>query len=126
MVLAESVARLAASLLAILQTRVELVATEVEEESLRYFSYLMLSLAAMFCIGIAVVLGVLLAIVIYWDTHRIGILLTLIALFALAGIALAMKLRNRYRLKPRLLAHTMNELSTDRELSGRMFQQDAG
>jgi len=38
MVIADSVARLAATLLAIIQNRVELIATEVEEESLRYFS----------------------------------------------------------------------------------------
>ena len=49
MVTAESAARLAASLLAILHTRVELAATEIEEESLRYFSCLILSLAALFC-----------------------------------------------------------------------------
>lgn len=116
MVLAESIARLAASLLAVVQTRVELAATEVEEESLRYFSCLMLSLAAMFCFGIAVVLCVLLAIVVYWDTHRIGILLTLIALFAVAGAVLGLKLRNQYRMKPKLLAHTVSELATDTEL----------
>lgn len=116
MVLAESVARLAISLLAIAQTRVELVATEVEEESLRYFSYLLLSLAALFCIGMAVVLGVLLAVVLFWDTHRVGILLTLIALFGIAGVTMGLRLRSRYRVKPKLLAHTVTELSRDTDM----------
>ncbi|WP_019139503.1 phage holin family protein [Noviherbaspirillum massiliense] len=116
MVLADSLTRLASSLLATIQTRVQLVAAEVEEESLRYFSFLMLSLAAMFCLGIAIVLGVLLLVVLYWDTHRVGLLLTLIALFGLATLILLLRLRARYHAKPRLLGHTMAELSRDREL----------
>jgi uncharacterized membrane protein YqjE len=116
MVIAESVARLAASLLAILRTRVELATTEVEEESLRYFSYLLLSLAAMFCAGVAIVLGVMLAVVLYWDTHRIGILLNLAILFGIAGALIGLRVRSRYQSKPRLLKHTMAELSRDAEM----------
>ena len=114
--IAESAARLAASLLTILQTRVELVAAEVEEESLRYFSYLMLSLAALFCLGIAVVLAVMLAVVLFWDSHRIGVLLTLIILFGAAAAMLALRLRRHYRLKPPLLGHTVHELTRDTDL----------
>lgn len=116
MVLAESITRLAASLLAIVQTRAQLVATEVEEESLRYFSYLMMSLATMFCLGVAILLGVVLLVVVYWDTHRVGILLTLMALFAIAGVVIGLQLRARYRAKPRLLSHTITELARDNEL----------
>jgi uncharacterized membrane protein YqjE len=116
MVLADSLTRLAVSLLAIAQTRMELAATEVEEQSLRYFSCLLLALAALFCTGIAVVLGVLLALVLFWDTHRIGILLTLIVLFAIAGIATGMRLRRQFQLKPKLLNQTVTELSRDGEM----------
>lgn len=116
MVIAESAARLAASLLAIAQTRVELAATEVEEESLRYFSYLILSLAALFFLGVAIVLGVMLLVVLYWDEHRIGILSVLMAMFGVAGLALGMRVRTRYRYKPRLLGHTLTELSRDTDM----------
>lgn len=116
MVLAESLARVAATLLAVARNRVELVATEVEEETLRYFSYLMLSLVAMFCIGIAVVLGVMLAVVLYWETHRVGILVTLMIAFAFIGGMVGLRVWNQYRLKPRLLGHTMAELARDTEL----------
>jgi uncharacterized membrane protein YqjE len=116
MVLAESVARLAASLIAVIQTRTELIATELEEESLRYFSWLMLALVGMFCIGVAVVLGVMLIVVLYWDTHRIGTLLTLTVLFALAGIFIGIRMRSQYRAKPKLLGHTVTELSRDADL----------
>lgn len=116
MMIAESASRLAATLLAVVQNRVELVSTELEEESLRYFSCLMLSLAAMFCMGMAVVLGVLLAVVLYWDTHRVGILATLIALFAFVGVVITLRVRKQYQEKPRLLGHTMSELARDSEL----------
>jgi uncharacterized membrane protein YqjE len=116
MMIAESASRLAATLLAVLQNRVELASTELEEESLRYFSCLMLSLAAMFCMGIAVILGALLAIVLYWDTHRVAVLTVLMALFGIAGTAIALRVRRQYQVKPRLLGHTMAELSRDAEL----------
>lgn len=116
MVIAESVARLAATLLAVLQTRVDLVATEVEEETLRYFSYLLLSLAAMFCLGIAIVLGALLAVLLYWESNRVGILLALITLFGIAGIWIGLRVRRQYQMKPKLLGHTMQEISRDSEM----------
>ncbi len=116
MMIAESAARLAATLLAIVQTRVELVATEVEEESLRYFSYLMMSMAAMFCAGVAILLGTMLIVVLYWETNRIGALLTLTLLFAAAATMIGLRVRSRYRGKPKLLTHTMTELSRDTEM----------
>lgn len=116
MVIAESAARLGATLLAIVQTRVELAATEVEEESLRYFSYLILSLAALFFLGIAVVLGVMLLVVLYWDTHRVGILSTLMILFGIAGLAIGLRVRSNYRFKPKLLGHTLNEMTRDAQI----------
>jgi uncharacterized membrane protein YqjE len=114
--IAESAARLAASLLTILQTRVELAAAEVEEESLRYFSYLMLSLAALFCLGITVVLAVMLTVVLFWDSHRIGVLLALMAVFGVAAAMMGLRLRRHYRVKPPLLGHTLHELARDTDL----------
>lgn len=116
MMIAESASRLAATLLAIVQNRVELASTELEEESLRYFSCLMLSLAAMFCMGIAVVLGVILAVVLYWESQRVAILAGLMMLFGVAALMIALRVRRQYQAKPRLLGHTMAELSRDSEL----------
>ncbi|MDD5759547.1 MAG: phage holin family protein [Desulfobulbaceae bacterium] len=109
----ESVSRLAGTFIAILQTRLELIGVEVEEESLRFFSYLILALAAMFCIGMALLLGVVLTIVIYWDTQRMGVLITLMVLFALSGAAIMFGVRRNYRMRPKILSHTLKELSRD-------------
>lgn len=113
MAIAESVSRLVATFIAILQTRAELVAVEVEEEALRYFSFLLYSLTAMFCVGVAIMLAILLIVALYWDTHRIEVLVTLIMLFAAAGVLIGWKIRNGLRRKPHLLKHTLTELSRD-------------
>jgi len=112
---ADSVSRLISTFVAVLQTRAELAAVEVEEEALRYFTYLMMALAAMFFAGIALLLVIFLVVAIFWDTHRIAVLLTLIVLFGLGAGVLGMKLRDRYRQKPSLLGHTLKELSRDVE-----------
>jgi uncharacterized membrane protein YqjE len=111
----DSVARLVATFIAVLQTRAELATVEIEEEALRYFIYLMMALAAMFFAGVAILLAILLIVAIYWDEHRVGVLLTLIALFLIASFAIGMRLRDRYRRKPSLLGHTLGELSRDVE-----------
>jgi len=111
----DSVARLAATFVAVLQTRAELATIEIEEEALRYFVYLMMALAAMFFAAIAILLAILLVVALYWEEHRVGALSTLIGLFAIASVAIGMKLRDRYRRKPNLLGHTLVELSRDVE-----------
>lgn len=115
MAIIDSVTRLAATFIATLQTRLELLAIELEEESLRYFFYLLLSLAAMCCLGIAVLLVILLIIVVYWDTHRIPVLLALIGFFTLAALLIVVGIRRSYRKKSRLLAHTLAEMAKDVE-----------
>jgi uncharacterized membrane protein YqjE len=115
MALIDSATRLFATVIATLHTRVELLTVEVEEEALRYFSYLLLSLAAMACLGIAVLLAILLIVVIYWDTHRIPVLLGLIGFFAVAAIGITLGIRSNYRRKSHLLAHTLAEMAKDVE-----------
>lgn len=115
MAIVDSVSRLAGTFIAILQTRLELLGVEVEEESLRFFSYFFLALAAMLCFGMALLLAVVLIIVLYWDSQRLPVLISLMVLFALSGVTILFGLRKHYRLKPRMLSHTLKELSRDVE-----------
>ncbi|AZP12912.1 phage holin family protein [Undibacterium parvum] len=113
MAIVDSVGRLAGTLVGILHTRLGLIAVEVEEEMSRFSSYLLWSLVALFCGGIAVLLGVLLVVALFWDTHRIEVLLTLIAVFTASALILAWRLSKALKNKPRLLAYSLNELSKD-------------
>jgi len=111
--IAESLRRLIAAFIDILQTRAELITIEVEEEVVRYFSYLMFSLAALFFLGVACLLIVLLVVILYWDTYRITALSLLIALFVGAGLYFGWWVRRHYRHKPKLLGSSLTELSKD-------------
>lgn len=113
MAIADSLAALAGTLLATLRTRLELISVELEEELARYASYLLWSLVALFCAGVAILLGILLIVALYWDSNRVLVLLTLIGLFGGLALALALWLRLAIRNKPRLLASTFSELRKD-------------
>jgi uncharacterized membrane protein YqjE len=122
MAILESVGRLGATLVSLLQTRLELATVEVEEETLRLLSYLMLSLLALFLFGIAIVMVALFVIILFWDTHRIEAVLAMAALFAALGTLLASSVRQRMANKPRLLSFTIAELNKDIECIRSMSQ----
>ncbi|MES2299870.1 MAG: phage holin family protein [Pseudomonadota bacterium] len=109
----ESIGRLGATLVAVLQTRLELAAVEVEEESLRYLGYLLMSLLALFLFGIAIVLLAFFVILLFWDSHRIEAVLGLALLFGVGSAVLGARVRAAIGSKPRLLAHTFAELNKD-------------
>lgn len=118
--------RMAGTLLAMAQTRTELLAVEIEEELQRLFGYLMLSLVALFCFAVTVLLAVVLIIILFWDTHRVAAVLCLMGFFAIAAIALGLRVRNAYRQKPRFLSATMQELSKDVETLSPTVDREAG
>jgi uncharacterized membrane protein YqjE len=113
MAIAESIGKLAAGLLAIIHNRIELATVEVEEELLRIFSSLLLALVALFCLGVAVSIAVLLLILLFWETHQIGVLMTLLVVFSFSGIMIGLGVRKRYRDKPRLLNTSLGEIKKD-------------
>lgn len=115
MAILQSVRQLAASSLDILQTRLELAATDIDIH-LEYLSGLLLrSLLVLFCLCSAVTLLVILVLAIFWDTHRIEIICALIAVFVAAGLWLLRGLRQQVRSQPRLLAASLDELARDVE-----------
>lgn len=122
MSIVDSVGRLSASVIGILHTRLALAAVEIEEELTRFSSYLLWSLVAFFCAGIAVLLGVLLIVAFFWDTHRLEVLLSLLAFFSGIALLLGWRLRQAIQSKPRLLAFTLDELK--RDMSGLRGETD--
>jgi len=113
MSIAESVGRLGATLVAMVQTRLELAAVEVEEESQRLLGYLLFSLLALVLFGMAMLLVAFLIIVIFWDSYRIPAVAGLAVLFAGAGALVALKVKAGFASKPRLLEHTFAEMRKD-------------
>lgn len=113
--LIESIKTLAGTLLAMGQTRLELLSVEIEEERIWLTSMLVWTLIALSCAALAVILATLLIVVIFWDTYRLQALGIMIALFVVGAILAWRVLRNMARRKPRLFSASLKELSKDRE-----------
>ena len=108
--------RMAANMLAILHNRAELLVVEVEEEVLRLFCYLILSLVALICFGVAALLAILLVIVAFWDAHRIAAILGMMGVFGIAAVGIALYVRHAFNTKPKFLSNTLGEIAKDVEL----------
>ena len=111
---------LAATLLAIAHTRLELLSTELEEQWVWLSSMLVWALVALFCAGVGIVFATLFLVLALWDTHR-WLALGIPAMIFLLGAALAwLVVRGKARAKPPLLAASLAELSKDhKELTSR-------
>ncbi|MDQ1813706.1 phage holin family protein [Massilia sp. CCM 9210] len=113
MAIAESVGRIGATLVAMVQTRLELAAVEVQEELQRFLGYVVLALASLILFGIAALLVVLLVVVIFWDSYRLEAIGAMAALFGVAGGLIAMQVKRSFDARPRLLGATVAELNKD-------------
>jgi uncharacterized membrane protein YqjE len=113
--LLESLTMLAATLVAIAHTRLDLLSTDLEEERAHLFSLLVSALAALFCLGVGVVLATLLLVVAFWDTHRFLVLGALAVCFLAVGMAAWGFAVHKARTKPRLFSASLSELLKDRQ-----------
>jgi uncharacterized membrane protein YqjE len=113
--LLESLAALVATLVAIAHTRLDLLSADLEEDRERVLSLLVLTLAALFCLGVGVVLATILIVVAFWDTHRVLALSGLAGFFLAVGMAAWMFAMHKARTKPRLFAASLSELLKDRQ-----------
>jgi uncharacterized membrane protein YqjE len=111
--LLDSLKRLAGTLLAIIQTRLELLANEFEEERLRVRQMLFYGSVALFLFGMATMLLTVLIVVVFWDSYRLQVLGGLTALYFVAGMLVLSALRRMSRERPRLFAASLAELSDD-------------
>lgn len=115
MAITDSIARLGASLIETLHTRLELASVEIEEEFGRYTSYLLLALLGLFFGIVTVLLLILLVLILFWDQHREIALISLIIVFAAASTGTFAYIKTALKNKPRLLAASLNELQSDIE-----------
>mgnify|MGYP003462368741 FL=1 len=113
--LLESLSTLAATLVAIAHTRLDLLSTDVEEDRAHVLSLLVLALAALFFIGVGVVLAAILLVVAFWDSHRLLALGSLAGFFLAAGVGAWAYALHKARTKPRLFAASLSELLKDRQ-----------
>jgi uncharacterized membrane protein YqjE len=113
--LLSSIRRLMTTLLELLQTRVEIVVTEFEEERVRLRELVVFGVLTLFFVIIGLTLLTLFVVSLYWDTNRLavlgGIAILYMGLGGLTGILLYRRLKSR----PRLFATTLSELEKDKD-----------
>lgn len=113
MTITATVSRIGANLLAMLRTRLELAALELQEETHRLFGYVAWGIAAAFFGVVAVLLAILFVLVLFWDTHRLLAVGGMTLLFALGSVLAFFKVRGDLTTRPPLMAATLAELRKD-------------
>jgi len=105
--------RIAANVLDLVRTRLELAAIELQEGAHRLLGYLAWALAAAVLALFALALIVLFVLVLFWDTHRLAAVGGMAVLFILGTLFAAMKLRAGLAARPPMLPATLAELRKD-------------
>ncbi len=112
--LLDSLRNLARTFLAIVQTRIEIFASEIDEERARLARIAVLAAVAALCIALAVVLLVFFLVVLFWDTNRLLAIGALAGVFAVGAVAACLGLRAAVSQRPKFLSTTLAELRKDR------------
>lgn len=107
---------LAANSVAIVQTRLQLVASELEEERVRTLDILLLAAIALFCSTVGLLLLTTWVIVALWEQYRLVTLVVLAALYLIAAAIALRKLKAKNAERPKLFATSLSELARDRDL----------
>jgi uncharacterized membrane protein YqjE len=113
--LMESLERLAGTLLAIFQTRLELLSNEMEEERVRIEQMLLYGSVALYFFGLSIMLLTTFIVVLFWDSHRLLVLGGFTALFFVAGLLVLNELRRVAREKSKLFSASLAELADDHD-----------
>jgi uncharacterized membrane protein YqjE len=111
-----SLRALLATVVAMAQTRVELLGVELEEEIRRIVSMLVGTMISLALASLALLFGAVLIVVACWDTHRIGAVAAVAAGFAVLAVAVSWWVRSNLRRPSRLLGATVRELESDGRL----------
>src|ERR1700754_927182 len=111
----QSLSNFAGSLIAIAHTRLQLLTTELQEEVRQVGGILLWAFIAAFTGLLALFLGALAVIFVFWDTHRIAASLAMIGLFLAIAIGAGLMLVKKLRSKPPMLDDTLAELAKDRD-----------
>ena len=110
-----SLKRLAGTLLAIIQTRLELLSNEMEEERLRIGQMLLYGSVALFFFGMATVLLTAFVVVVFWDSNRLLVLAGFTGIYFVVGLLAWYALRRVANDKSKLFSASLAELADDRD-----------
>lgn len=109
-----SIRHFGATIVALIQTRVELLATELEEEVQRGFGIFLWMMLALLFGTLSVLMLAVTLLVIFWDEHRVLVAVLLTIAFMLITAGTALRARAQWTGKPHFMATSLEELKRDR------------
>ena len=114
-ILIGSIKNLAQTGIAIADTRLRLLALDVQETGLTLLSLLILSGLTLICAGMALVFGTLTVVIFFWDTHRMLALCGATGFFFIVALGLWLTVLRWFRGSQPLFSSTRAEFIKDRE-----------
>ncbi|WP_323143111.1 phage holin family protein [Massilia phyllosphaerae] len=105
--------RIAANVVAMIGTRLELAAVEFQEDARRLLGYLAWTLLAVFLAGGAFMLVALFVIVLFWDDYRLQAIGGMAVLFAAVAGLIVMKVKSGLNNQATPFSTTLAELRND-------------
>ncbi len=114
--LAESLKRMTDTLLSIVQTRLELLSNELEEERVHIGLLLFYGAIAFFFFGMSILLLTILVVAAFGDDHLLLVLGGLIVLFVIAGGLSWWAFRQVAQKRSGLFSSSLDEFAQDRDL----------
>lgn len=110
-----SLRRLLSTSAEILHTRIEILATELEETGIRIAELFLYSLLSMFFFGLALLLATLFVVLVFWDTHRLAVVAGFAVLYLALGTGAVLAVLHKIKHRPRWFSTTLTELGKDRD-----------
>ncbi|HCU53637.1 MAG TPA: hypothetical protein DIC36_04920 [Gammaproteobacteria bacterium] len=103
------------TVLEIIQTRIEIVANEFEEEREHLQSMVLQGLVAFLLFAVGLLLLTLFVILLFWEEQRLVVIGIFAGVYLFLGIFGILRVRANQRRRPRLLSTTLDELRQDRD-----------
>ncbi|QIM48876.1 phage holin family protein [Pusillimonas sp. DMV24BSW_D] len=125
MALRQSAGQLAATLVSIVGTRLELFSIELAEQRVRLIKVMCLTVGAILCLVLALLVVSLLVALYFWPTEYRYVALGLLALvYLFVGLGLAWWVRKELCANPVPFEATLDELKRDLALVNRLQEVD--
>jgi uncharacterized membrane protein YqjE len=112
----DSVGQLFITALEMVQTRLELVFTELQEGLEGLVGQVLWLLSALLAAGLGLLFGGLALIFVFWDSHRVLVAVLLMCMFLLLAAAATGVMVVKLRLQRGLFTTTLTELAKDRAI----------
>ena len=113
--LMSSIKNLVRTSVSIADTRIRLLALDVQETGLTLLNLLILSGITLICVGLAIVFGALTMVIFFWDTHRMLALCGVTGFFSISALGIWLFVMSWFRSSLTFFSATRAEFAKDRE-----------